>query len=166
MISSCIFWRLLAPQMLHLGSLCRSKNNKKSDSSPKGLFGASPGIICCHFGTVCHVFGIVFCCIPTSSEQSGWGKGSGKAPFSKPHFSVPKPFQHHNLWLARWGFALQLGYINYIDIYIYIYIYYISINYILAWNCRSNRQISMRNRTLRDQDSLSWLVTWSSNMVK
>ena len=39
----------------------------------------------------------------------GGGRGWGKAQFPKSHFSAPNPFQHHNLWLARCGLALQLG---------------------------------------------------------
>ena len=48
-------------------------------------------------GQFLHVVVIVFCCFPTFSEVSGWGVGVGGAQFPKSHFSVPKPFQHHNL---------------------------------------------------------------------
>ena len=35
-----------------------------------------------------NVFGIVLCCIPTSSEETGWGEGCGKHSFLNriPHY--------------------------------------------------------------------------------
>ena len=41
--------------------------------SPKGGFGASPGVVDLILGPFFHVFDIIFRCFPTFSKESGWG---------------------------------------------------------------------------------------------
>ena len=71
---------------------------------PKCWFGASPESFNVILGPLFHVYFL-------DNRES-----DGEAQLPKSHFSAPEPFQHRNLWPARCGLVLQLGYI-----YIYIY---------------------------------------------
>ena len=79
-ISWCVIWRLLGSKMLHWVYLWRPTNYQKSYIflnhafwSPKGWFGGPQGSFDVILGLLFHGIGIVFCCIRTSSEESGWG---------------------------------------------------------------------------------------------
>ena len=82
------------------------KHASQHDFGPqKGRFGQPPGV---PGETLCNCWEVLSCCWHRCLLHSEifWRK-------LQSNFSAPNPFQHHNLWLARRGLALQLGYINY-----------------------------------------------------
>ena len=74
----------------------------------KGWVWSVPGVDWSHFGSVVSCLCNRFLMLSYIFWSIGVGVGvGGGTQLPKSHFSVPKPFQYHNLWPARCGLALQ-----------------------------------------------------------